>query len=312
MPTGYRPDVGPILIGLTVLAGLSLGLMWLSPLLSLIITASSLSLLAVLRYPVTDAHVWTIVVTSFVTAAFDGLVRAIVASFVVVAVVITAVAAVEIDWRIMLSAWIVFSLIWMIAIVVRVYRGSVERANRRAALFAADREARAREAVTAERTRLAREFHDSVGHALNVVVLHAGAAQRLLTQEPETAREALASIEVAGRQAIDDVERMLDVLRESGTEDDGLTLARLGELDELCESVREAGLPVELVVTGERRELPTSNRSERLPDHPGGAHERAQARRAHEGHRVADVRAASVNDRGRRLRPRGAGARLRP
>ncbi len=99
------------------------------------------------------------------------------------------------------------------AVVIRVYRGSIERAERRAALFAADREARAREAVAEERARLARELHDSVGHALNVVVLHAGAAQRVIDTKPALAREALESIETAGRQALGDIERMLGILR---------------------------------------------------------------------------------------------------
>ena len=109
-----------------------------------------------------------------------------------------------------------------------------------------------------ERARLARELHDSVGHALNVVVLHAGAAQRVLKSRPELAREALGSIETAGRQALDDIERMLGILRvpEDGA---GLDAAPgLGQVAALCVSVREAGLPVELVVEGAPMVLPAS------------------------------------------------------
>src|SRR5665811_2299606 len=76
-----------------------------------------------------------------------------------------------VTWLNALSAWVALSVVWVVAVVIRLYRGSIERAERRAALFAADREARAREAVAEERARLARELHDSVGHALNVVCL---------------------------------------------------------------------------------------------------------------------------------------------
>jgi signal transduction histidine kinase len=145
-----------------------------------------------------------------------------------------------------------------VAIVIRIYRGSIERAERRAALFAADREARAREAVAEERARMARELHDSVGHALNVVVLHAGAAQRIIEKKPQLAREALESIETAGRQALGDIERMLGILR---APDEGAQVditPGMGQLETLCDQVREAGLPVELTVDGDVRPLPAS------------------------------------------------------
>ena len=144
------------------------------------------------------------------------------------------------------------------AIVIRIYRGGIERAERRAALFASDREARAREAVAEERARLARELHDSVGHALNVVVLHAGAAQRIMEKKPELAREALESIETAGRQALGDIERMLGILRAPEEEACCDVTPGMGQLETLCESVREAGLPVDLTVLGEVRALPAS------------------------------------------------------
>ncbi len=109
-----------------------------------------------------------------------------------------------------------------------------------------------------ERARLARELHDSVGHALNVVVLHAGAAQRILETKPELAREALGSIETAGRHALGDIERMLGILRVPD-EGAGLDAAPgLGQVEALCASVREAGLPVHLVVEGTPQALPSS------------------------------------------------------
>jgi signal transduction histidine kinase len=255
---GYRDD-GPLLITLTVASALSLVLLWWSPLAGLCVSLVLLCAQSVMGYEFTQAAMWAVVVASFATVAFDHWRRAVAAGFLVTAgMVVVLLTVPNLSWQSALSAWLALSVVWVVGVVIRLYRGSVERAERRAALFAADREARAREAVAEERSRLARELHDSVGHALNVVVLHAGAAQRIVETKPELAREALGSIETAGRQALEDIERMLGILR---APDDAAELDAapgLGQLERLCEQVREAGLPVALSVVGEPRALPAS------------------------------------------------------
>ena len=258
VPAGYRAEDG-ILIALTVGSALSLGLLWLSPLGSLGASLTALCAQSVAGYEFTQAATWAVVVASFATVAFDGWRRAVAAGFVVAAgMLVVFVTTTGVSWESVVSTWVSLSIAWIIAVVIRVYRTSIERAERRASLFAADREARAREAVAEERARLARELHDSVGHALNVVVLHAGAAQRILETKPELAREALGSIETAGRDALGDIERMLGILRVPD-EGAGLDAAPgLGQVEALCASVREAGLPVHLVVEGTPQALPSS------------------------------------------------------
>ncbi|MGW4403378.1 sensor histidine kinase [Nonomuraea sp. NPDC004702] len=71
----------------------------------------------------------------------------------------------------------------------------------------------------AERNRLARELHDSVGHALSVVTLQAAAAGRVLDRDPATARTALAAIEQSARAALEDLDHVLGVLREDARAD---------------------------------------------------------------------------------------------
>ncbi|MFI6503688.1 sensor histidine kinase [Nonomuraea typhae] len=102
-------------------------------------------------------------------------------------------------------------------------------------LAAAEDRARA----LAERNRLARELHDSVGHALSVVTLQAAAAARVLDRDPATARTALAAIEQSARSALDDLDHVLGVLREdrAGT----APQATLADLDAL---VRASGAEV--------------------------------------------------------------------
>ncbi|MFI7640773.1 histidine kinase [Nonomuraea sp. NPDC049400] len=77
-------------------------------------------------------------------------------------------------------------------------------------LAAAEEHAR----TLAERNRLARELHDSVGHALSVVTLQAAAAGRVLDRDPQTARTALAAIEQSARAALEDLDHVLGLLRE--------------------------------------------------------------------------------------------------
>lgn len=70
-------------------------------------------------------------------------------------------------------------------------------------------------AVAEERTRIARDLHDLVGHAVTLMLVQVGAARRLLDQEPERTRELLSAVEATGRDALDELDRMLGMLRQT-------------------------------------------------------------------------------------------------
>lgn len=94
----------------------------------------------------------------------------------------------------------------------------------------------------AERNRLARELHDSVGHCLSVVTLQAGAAARVLDADPAFAKQALSAIEESARTALADLDHVLGVLREDAQ---GTTpQPTLDALGELLRSTRLTGLKV--------------------------------------------------------------------
>jgi signal transduction histidine kinase len=136
--------------------------------------------------------------------------------------------------------------------LVRMLEDRAERLER-------EREDKARAAVAEERARIAREMHDVVAHNVSIIVVQAGAARRVLHSDPEPAAEALAAIETTGRQTLQEMRRLLGVLR---TSDDGLALAPqpgLGELGSLIEKLRQAGVPVELHEEGEPRPLPAGH-----------------------------------------------------
>src|SRR5206468_11567551 len=126
----------------------------------------------------------------------------------------------------------------------------------RARVLERERDANARVAAAEERVRIAREMHDVVGHSVSVMVVQAGAERLVLGEERPATREALLAIERTGREALAEMSRLLGILRTDG---DGLALAprpSLAHVDALVQTVRDAGVPVELRVDGEQTNLP--------------------------------------------------------
>jgi signal transduction histidine kinase len=120
------------------------------------------------------------------------------------------------------------------------------------------RELEARQAVWMERARLARELHDVIGHTVNVMVIQAGAGRRTLSSDPELAERALRTIESTGRGALEELDRLLGILR---TEEEGSEMqaeAGLGHLRSLAGRFEDSGLPVEIEIQGDEVALPRS------------------------------------------------------
>jgi signal transduction histidine kinase len=111
-------------------------------------------------------------------------------------------------------------------------------------------------AVSAERTRIARELHDVVAHAISVMGIQAGAARSTLDPDQEAQRDALLDVERLGREALVEMERMLGVLR-TAEDDQGVgPLPDLAKIPALVEEARRVGLSVELEQAGELDCLP--------------------------------------------------------
>ncbi len=106
----------------------------------------------------------------------------------------------------------------------------------------------------AERNRLARELHDSVGHSLSVVAVQAGAAERVLDTDPGFARQALTAIQESARSALADLDYVLGLLRDETP----LTAPQptLEDLDQLLDKTRSAGVQVQAEVTGSIERIP--------------------------------------------------------
>ncbi|KAA2256113.1 hypothetical protein F0L68_27110 [Solihabitans fulvus] len=113
-----------------------------------------------------------------------------------------------------------------------------------------------RAAALAHRNRLARELHDSVGHALSVVTIQAAAAERVLTTDPAFAATALAAIGESARGALDELDHVLGLLREDapGT----APQPDLGDLGRLLAQTRLAGVEVAEELTGSLGRVPAA------------------------------------------------------
>jgi signal transduction histidine kinase len=147
------------------------------------------------------------------------------------------------------------SFMLIATVVILLVRLGIRGRDRRADLAEREREVAAREAVVDERARIARELHDAIAHNVSMMVVQAGAERRVLDDTQGSTREVLETVEEIGRNALTEMRRLVGMLR---TDDESPLAPQPGldDLPTLVGQVREAGLPVELHVEGERRELP--------------------------------------------------------
>jgi signal transduction histidine kinase len=106
-----------------------------------------------------------------------------------------------------------------------------------------------RTTVLEERTRLAQELHDAVGHTITAVTVQAGAAGHVFDDDPEFARRALGDIETSGRRALGELDRILGILRDDESAD-RQPAPGLDEIKTLIDDARGAGLTIDLTLTG--------------------------------------------------------------
>ncbi|WP_445147720.1 sensor histidine kinase [Baekduia sp. Peel2402] len=159
------------------------------------------------------------------------------------------------------ALWAAVMLIGLPVAAARAFR-SHERLtallDERAAQLEAQRDERARLAVAEERERIAGELHDVVAHGVSAMVVQAAAARRLIAVAGDTpaGQEAIAAVETSGRAALDELRRLLGVLRRG---DEALALApqpSLARVDRLIARLREDGRDVALRIEGDAVALP--------------------------------------------------------
>ena len=104
--------------------------------------------------------------------------------------------------------------------------------------------------IDEERIAMAREVHDIVAHSLSIVAVQASAAETLVDDNPEQAKESIEHIRATSKEALGELRSMLDVLRTGSGDAPLAPSADLTQLDQLITPVREAGLAVDLDIQG--------------------------------------------------------------
>ena len=142
---------------------------------------------------------------------------------------------------------LMFSIAWIFGEGLRSRRERLADALERAERLERERDADARQAVSGERLRIAQELHDVVAHAMSVIAVQSGMGAHVIDTQPGEAKKALQAIETTSRSALDELRRMLGVLREEGDHGGALAPApRADDVHSLIETIRAAGVPVEL------------------------------------------------------------------
>jgi len=144
----------------------------------------------------------------------------------------------------------VFLTVWVAGELSRTTRANLQAAQSRADRAEAELDRQAAEAASRERTRIARELHDVVAHHVSLIAVQAEAAASLLPGRPDQARSAVDIIGDTARQALTELRRLLGVLRGPAERPRTSPSASLGELGEVLDQVRGAGLPVDFTVVG--------------------------------------------------------------
>jgi signal transduction histidine kinase len=227
-----------------------------APLVSAAALAAAMSVQVTLVYPTAafvGAFVPMLVVTYSVAAYEERLDRALAGLTITVAGVLVVTLRIpelrsfsEVPFEIACLA-----CAWLVGRFVFGLRDRAREARRRATDLEAQREREAREAVDRERARIARELHDVIAHSVSLMGIQAAAAEQVLAGDPERAREPLRAIQETARDAVEELRRLLGMLRADADGDALSPQPGLASLEPLAEQMRAAGLPVDLRVEAE-------------------------------------------------------------
>jgi signal transduction histidine kinase len=149
----------------------------------------------------------------------------------------------------------VWAAAWFAGDRARLRRERLAELEERALRAEREAERERRLAAAEERTRIARDLHDSAGHAINVILVQAGAARLLQDQDLERSREALETIEEVARETLGEIDQLIRMLREDGSPEEVEPPPGLAAVETLAARYRASGLAVTVRVDGSRRPL---------------------------------------------------------
>jgi signal transduction histidine kinase len=149
----------------------------------------------------------------------------------------------------------VWAAAWFAGDRTRLRRERMAELEERARNAEREAERERRLAAAEERMRIARDLHDSAGHAINVILVQAGAARLLQERDPAGARAALLTVEEVARDTLGEIDQLVRALRDDLSNGEVEPPPGLAALDTLAERHRVSGLAVDVTVNGDRRPL---------------------------------------------------------
>ena len=227
-----------------------------APLPVFLISATGLMTLTLADYP-SDPLAQLLLIGTYTVAAYCApRERAIgVAGLVVCFVLLGIFGAPELDTASLIGNIAIFSAAYFFGSTIRNRRLYMEQLEERAASLERERDEEAKRAVADERLRIAQELHDVVAHSMGVIAVQAGVGAHVIDTDPAEAKKSLEAISATSRSTLTEIRRMLGVLRED-TGADYEPAPDLAELPRLVDSVRAAGLEVEVNVAGNGAGVP--------------------------------------------------------
>lgn len=221
--------VGTLAAGLGYYVGIPLG------------PAAALYLLARSR---DETRPWTLRTVTAVLALFTAF---------LVATVLASAAFPSAD---LVHSGLAWAVAWFAGERSRLRREHLADLEERVAHAQRDTEQERLLAVAEERARIARDLHDSAGHAINVIAVRAGAARLRQSDDPERFFRTLEAIEVLARETAEEIDQLVGTLRTGASSGDAVDApAGLASLDTLVEGHRAAGTMVTVETSGTPRPL---------------------------------------------------------
>lgn len=182
-----------------------------------------------------------------------GVVVALFATFLAA----TAAAEEGFPWVDLVHSGLPWAVAWFAGERSRFRRAHIADLEERAVRTEHEAEQERLLAVADERARIARDLHDSAGHAINVIAVRAGAARMRHPKDPERSRVTLVAIEELARQTVEEIDQLVGTLRDSGSPNSAAVEAPPGlvSLDPLIALHATAGLAVTIKTAGVPRPL---------------------------------------------------------
>ena len=244
---------------LTLVASGALALRRTSPVAAFSVNAAAVVALIAAGYA-SDVYQWTNLVATYSVAAHGSRRAAWVALPVSVGGVLTYFLRFPSEGDAQLAGFV--AAMWVVGwLVGRIYGAQAERDRLRSERDLARQLADANEerlALEEERSRIAHELHDIIGHTVNVMVVHAGAGRQAVDLDSQTVRQAFDTIERTGRSALAELDRVLVVLRRDQAGRELLPTPGIGDLGELARTFTDTGLRVDVEVAGDPGDVPAS------------------------------------------------------